>query len=152
MRVMYAVVIPLTLLLPIGCSDRGRTLTIPPGVTRIDVHSGYDSPMIKRIDSSADIQRVLAFLANHRKHWVYSDSGLATPSVEIYFYRGDERLGRFGASYNAGVWYFESDLASKDHFTLRGIRASDDEVRAFIALIGMPDFTRSKPKDAHEKV
>jgi hypothetical protein len=140
MRVLYAAVIPLTLLLPTGCSDRVRTLTIPPGVTRIDVHAGYDGPMIKRIDSSADTQRVLAFLAKHRKHWEYSDSGFATPSLEIYFYRGDERLGRFGASCDGGTWFFESELTSKDRFTLRGIRASDEDVRAFIALIGMADY------------
>jgi hypothetical protein len=138
--VAQAVVISLLLLFATGCSDdRVRTLTVPSGVTRINVQTG-DGRVLKQIDSSTDIQRVLEFLASRPRHWEYSDSGFPTPPLEIFFYHAEERLGRFGASCNGGIWFFESDLASKDRFTLYGIRASDEDVRAFIALIGMADY------------
>src|SRR5690242_11020488 len=58
-----------------------KTLTLPTNVTRIDVHTGYDGEILKRIDSSTDIQRVLDFLASHREGWLYSDSGFPTPPL-----------------------------------------------------------------------
>jgi hypothetical protein len=73
-----------------------KTLTLPTYVTRIDVHTKYDEEILKRIDSSTDIQRVLDFLASHREGWLYSDSGFPTPPLELSFYSGDQRLGRFG--------------------------------------------------------
>jgi hypothetical protein len=114
-----------------------RLLTVPTNVTRIDVHKGYDGPMLKQIDSSPDIQRIVDFLASHRNGWRYSDSGFPTPPVELFFYSGDQRLGRFGISC---AWYFESDLASENHFTLRGIDAPEQDRHALLALLGMPDF------------
>jgi hypothetical protein len=130
-----------------SCSDDGesppltrewsRTLEIPRNVTRIDVHTGYDGPVSKRIDSSADIQRILGFLDAHRRGWRYSDSGFPTPRLELFFYSGDQRLGRFGISC---ACYLESDLASEDHFSLRGIDAPDQDRHVLLDLLGMPDF------------
>jgi hypothetical protein len=115
------------------------TLTLPTDTTRIDV-TAPDGRVLKQITSSNDIQRVLGFLASHQRHWEYSNTGFPTPPLELFFYRGDQRLGRFGPSCDGGTWFFESDLASKDRFTLYGIPVSNEDVRAFIALVGMADY------------
>jgi hypothetical protein len=128
-----------------GCSDDGessgheqgpRTLIVPTVVTRVVVQAP-DGRVLKRIDGSGEIQRILGFLQTHREGWRYSDSGFPTPPLELLFYSGDQRLGRFGISC---AWYFESDLASEDHFTLRGIDAPDRDRQSLLDLLGMSDF------------
>jgi hypothetical protein len=130
--------IALALLLATSCSERDqrRTLKIPTNVTRIVVQAS-DGRVLKQIDSPGGIQRILGFLEAHRKGWRYSDSGFPTPPLELFFYSGDHRLGRFGISC---AWYFESDLASEDSVTLRGIDAPYQDVQAFLDLLGMPHF------------
>jgi hypothetical protein len=127
-----------TLLIMTSCSNRDRveTLKVPTNVTRIEVQA-LDHRVLKQFASSADVQRILRFLESHRKGWRYSESGFPTPPLELFFYAGDERIGRFGISCG---YYFESDFASEDHFTLRGIDAPPQQVHAFLDLLGMPDF------------
>jgi hypothetical protein len=130
-----------------GCSDDGdgessaaeqgpRTLKAPTDVTRVDIQSP-DGRVLKRADSSADIQRILGFLESHRAGWLYSHSGFPTPPLKLFFYKADRCLGHFGVSCG---FYFETDLASEDSVTLRGIDASSQDVGAFLAVVGMPDF------------
>jgi hypothetical protein len=128
-----------------GCSDDGespgydtrpRTLIVPTNVTRVVIQAP-DCRVLKQIDDSSVVQRILGFLRTHREGWRYSDSGFPTPPLELFFYSGDQRLGRFGISC---AWYFESDLASKDDSVLRGIDAPDQDRRAFLAVLGMADF------------
>lgn len=114
-----------------------KTLKPPSDVTRIDVHTGDDRGVHKGIESPTDIQRIVDFLASHREGWLYSDSGFPSPPLELFFYSGDQPAGRFGISC---AWYFESDLASEDHVTLRGIKAPEKDRQIFLDLLGMPDF------------
>jgi hypothetical protein len=122
-----------------------RNLTLPLDVTRIDV-TAPDGRVLKQVVSSAEIQRVVAFLASHRHHGEYSNTGFPTPPLELFFYRGDQRLGRFGAGrYRADCrdpspGYFESDLPLNGQLPLYGIGASEDDLRAFLALVGMPEY------------
>ncbi len=101
-----------------GCSDDGessgheqgpRTLIVPTVVTRVVVQAP-DGRVLKRIDGSGEIQRILGFLQTHREGWRYSDSGFPTPPLELFFYSGDQRLGRFGISC---AWYFERPGTSR---------------------------------------
>jgi hypothetical protein len=102
--------------------------------------------VLKHLNTSADIQRVLNFLASHRSGWRYSESGYPTPPLELFFYRGDQRIGRFGAGlYRADCrdpapGYFESDL-SQELYGLGGIGASEDDLKAFLGLVGMPEYS-----------
>ena len=123
-----------------------RTLTLPANVTRIDV-AAPDGRVLKQLDSPSDIARVVAFLASHRSGWKYSNTGFPTPPVELFFYSGDKRLGRFGAGryradcrdYSPG--YFESDLALNGELPLHGIGASEADLSAFLALLGIADYS-----------
>jgi hypothetical protein len=123
-----------------------KTLTLPTDVTRIDVTTP-DGRVLNQVVSSAEIQHVLGFLASHRKHWEYSNEGFPTPPLELFFYRGDQRLGRFGAGrYRADCrdpspGYFQSDLPLNGQLPLYGIGASEDDLRAFLAVIGMPEYS-----------
>ena len=133
--------------LVVSCSDEGdgdssaseqgaRTLKVPTGVTRVNVQAP-NGRVLKQVDGSDDIRRILDFLQAHREGWRYSDSGFPTPPLELFFYCGDQRLGHFGISC---AWYFESDLASEDHFTQRGVEAPEKDRHIFLELLGMSDF------------
>ena len=123
-----------------------RTLRVPTNVSRIEVHAP-DGRMLKQIVSSGEIQRVLAFLESHRKHWEYSNTGFPTPPLELLFYRLDQRLGQLGAGrYGAACHrsvpgYFESDLPRNGQPPLYGIEVSDDDLHAFLALVGLPEYS-----------
>jgi hypothetical protein len=123
-----------------------RTLTSPTNVTRVDV-SAPDGRMLKQIGSRPEIERILAFLASHRSGWKYSNVGFPTPPVELFFYSGDHRLGRFGAGrYRADCrdpspGYFESDLALNGQLPLHGIGASEADLNAFLVLLGIPEYS-----------
>ena len=119
-----------------GYDTRPHVLKVPQGVTRVEVRAP-DGRALKQIDGSDDIRRILDFLQAHRKGWRYSDSGFPTPPLEFFFYSGDQRLGRFGISC---AWYFETDLASKDDFVLRGLDAPEQDRRALLGVLGMSDF------------
>ena len=147
-RIVTLVALSLMSSLVVGCT-RGRydpvSLPIPTNVTRIDVKSS-DGRVLKQLDSSADIQRVLGFLRSHRSGWRYSESGYPTPSLELFFYRGDQLIGRFGAcrirtdcGISAAGW-FESDL-SHELYGLGGILASAEDLEAFLRLVGMPEYS-----------
>lgn len=148
-RVSHAAVIMITLVLATSCSENVRsphTLRVPTNITRIDVQAP-DGRVLKRIDSSGAIQRVISFLLSRRKQWRYTDMGFPTPPLELLFYRGDQRLGRFGAGrYRADCrdptpGYFESDLPRDGQLPLYDIGASEDDLHAFLALIGMPEYS-----------
>jgi hypothetical protein len=123
-----------------------RALVLPTNVTRIDVNAP-DGRVLKQVDSPSDIARIVAFLASHRSGWKYSNTGFPTPPVELFFYSGDKRLGRFGAGryradcrdYSPG--YFQSDLALSGELPLHGIGASEADLRAFLTLLGIPDYS-----------
>lgn len=107
-------------------------LTPPTSITRIDV-IGSGEQVLKRIESSGDIQRISTFVAEHRAGWTQPWAGVPVPQIRVYFYDGDRYVGRFGA----GPRFFESDLAG-DLFC--SLDAPDSEVHIFLALIGMQDF------------
>jgi hypothetical protein len=121
-----------------------RTLTLPTNVTRIDVLAP-DAHVLKQIDAPTDIARVLSFLAMHRAGWKASHMGFPTPPVELFFHRGDQRLGRFGAGLyrsdcrDTSPGYFQSDLALDGQLPLHGIGASETDLKAFLTLVGLPD-------------
>src|SRR5262249_24218649 len=134
-----------------SCSRSHRydpvSLPLPTNITRVDV-TGSDGHVLKQINTSADIQRVLNFLASHRSGWRYSESGYPTPPLELLFYRGDQRAGRFGAGryradcrVPAAPGYFESDLPSPPLYGIGGIGASEDDLKAFLCLVGMPEYS-----------
>jgi hypothetical protein len=67
-------------------------------------------------------------------------------SCRLSFYRSNQRIGRFGAGlYRADCrdrapGYFESDL-SQELYGLGGIVASEDDLKAFLGLVGMPEYS-----------
>lgn len=148
MRVVTSVALSFALWCALGCS-RGRydpvSLPVPTDITRIDVTSG-DGRVLKQFKTSADIQRILNFLTSHRSGWRYSESGYPTPPVELFFYAGDKRMGTFGAGrYRADCrvpapGFFESDL-SQELYGIGGIGASEDDLKAFLDLLGMPEYS-----------
>ena len=119
-----------------GYDTRPHVLNIPRGVTRVEVRAP-DGRVLKQLDDSDGIRRILDFLQAHREGWRYSDSGFPTPPLELFFYSGDQRLGRFGVSCG---WDFETDLASKDDGVLRGIEAPEKDRHILLELLGMSDF------------
>ena len=111
------------------------------------MHVRFVGRVLKQVVSSSEIERVVAFRASHRQHWEYSNTGFPTPPLELFFYRGDQRLGRFGAGRyrtdcrDPSPGYFESDLLLNGQLPLYGIGASEDDLRAFLALVGMPEYS-----------
>src|SRR5213079_1406688 len=99
--------------------------------------------LLKQVDRPADIARIVAFLASHRAGWKYSNMGSPTPPVELLFYSGEKRLGRFGAGRyrsdcrDPSPGYFETDLASDG--TLHGETEAD--LSAFLNALDMPGYS-----------
>lgn len=124
-----------TVLFPLLMSACNRAVPAYPaltGITRIEVRarlSGRDTT-IASITNPDTIARMTAFVNARREGWDVPWYGVPVPVTTAEFYRGREFLGHVGA----GAAFLETQR--RGEFASRP--ATDEEVAAFNALLGIP--------------
>jgi hypothetical protein len=139
MRRRLLVGISLTLLN--GCGG-DQVFEALPQAAKVSIETDYQSDSLPTITDSVRIAEITAFVNARRSDWGTLGFGVPIPRISAKFYEhANDRtpLAHFGA----GPGFFESshyigDFAAK--------RATKDEIREFLRLIGAPPDAADPPR------
>jgi hypothetical protein len=129
-----------------GCGERKPADEVQPepqpqtysgfgNVTRVEIKDRRDE-LIHRIEDKEQIQKIVAFVDEHRSGWGRPWYGIPVPQVMANFYDGQTFKGHFGVGRNFFETQREGEFASKD--------ASAEQCRTFLGLIGVDKIVLEK--------
>jgi hypothetical protein len=112
-----------------GCDQRAQKVPRVEGVTAIRVYGPGANP-VTTIDDADRMARVVTFINQRRSGWHIPEADAPAPAVTAVLYGGDKAKYTFSAA----PQYFASGPVY-----LLSRRASTEEFRQFLQLVGVPD-------------